>query len=434
MITGDKRWDPIVEKLQRVTQQRHMVALRDGMINVVPVILVGSTFLLLGSQWDVIHKFGSAQLQTADWVVAYREAVAPNLLLAYRLTMGLLGLYVAFAIAVCLAREYELPVLPQGLGAAATFLLTAVPFKETTAGWVLPMAPLGAGGLFMAILIGLLSVEISRRLMPKTKPAEPNSMVPAAVSQAFGSFLPMLVTVAIIWLLRDFLGFDLQQGLERAMEPLARLGDSLGCVLLVNLIMHVLGIAGVHGISVINAVFFALWQKFLIANTDAHNAGQALPYVTAYPFWQWFIWLGGQGATLPLAGHLLFARSEHARRIGRMAILPSLFNVNEPLLFGLPVVANPIFLVPFIAAPVACGAVAFLAVNAGWVARPFIEVPWVLPCFLGAPLATQDPRALLLLLVNLTLSALIWFPFVRLYDTRMLEQEATSGFVPIQPG
>ncbi|MHB2015893.1 MAG: PTS sugar transporter subunit IIC [Candidatus Xenobia bacterium] len=408
-----------------MTQQRHMVALRDGMINVVPVILVGSTFLLLGSQWDVIKKYGSPALQAAAWVVQYHTVVAPKLLLAYRLTMGMLGLYVAFSIAICLAREYELPVLPQGLGAAATFLLTAVPFQESTAGWVLPMTPLGAGGLFMAILIGLLFVEISRRLMPKPRPQAEHSQIPAAVSQAFGSFLPMLVAVAIVWILRDFLGVDLQQGLEHAMEPLARLGDSLGCVVLVNLVMHVLGITGVHGISVINAVFFALWQKFLLANTDAHNAGQPLPYVTAYPFWQWFIWLGGQGATLPVAVQLLMAKSEHARRIGRMAIVPSLFNVNEPLLFGLPVVANPVFLIPFVAAPVVCGSVAFLALQAGWVARPFIEVPWVLPCFLGAPLATQDGRAFVLLLVNLALAFLIWLPFVRAYDQRLLSKETS---------
>lgn len=405
-----------------------MVALRDGMINVVPMILVGSTFLLLGSQADIIRQYFPALAQSpfGQWYAAN----VGLLLIPYRFTMGLLSLYAAFTIASCLAREYGLPTLPQGLGAVAALLLTSTPVQmavEDKKVWMLTMPALSADGLFMAIIIGLLSVEIARRLMPKPQAVaegSPEARIPSAVKDAFGSFVPMLVVVTLVWTLRHLLGIDLQAGLSNALQPFERLGDSLGCVLLVNLVMHLLTICGVHGISVINAVFFALWQKFLLDNTTAHQAGLPLPWVTAYPFFQWFIWMGGTGITLPLNVFLLRSRSAHARYVGRISLIPSLFNVNEPILFGLPVVANPVLAIPFIVAPLLCGTIAFLALQHHLVARPFIEVPWVLPCILGAPLATQDWRAAVLVLINLAVTTVIWWPFWRVYEKKLIEDDA----------
>ncbi len=108
-----------------------------------------------------------------------------------------------------------------------------------------------------------------------------------------------------------------------------------------------------------------------------------------------------------------------------MALIPAFFNVNEPFLFGLPVVANPTLAIPFILAPVLNGITAYWAVASGWVGKPFIEVPWVMPCFLGAPLATQDLRGLGLMLVNLVISAVVWYPFLKMYER--VFQEADSG-------
>jgi PTS system cellobiose-specific IIC component len=427
----------LLDFLGRLSRQRHLIALRDGIISAVPIILVGSTFLLLGAQGPVctfidqnwIHGF-------AAWPpVRWYLANAATLLVPYRLTTALLSLYVAFTVAGSLARQYNLPPMPQGVGAVATFMMTAMPVMADKQR-VLPMDDLGPAGLFLAIACALGSVELARFIIrPSGAPApdtpEDEMGVPRAVGDAFRSFLPMLLSVTVVWFLRHVLGLDLRAGLVGLLHPLEALGDSLACVIVVNLVLHVLQFAGVHGVSVINALFLTFWTKWLIANADAHLAGQPMQYVTAYPFYQWFVWIGGAGATLPAVLLLLRSRHPYARRIARIAIVPSLFNVNEPFIFGLPVVLNPVFLVPFVAAPVVCAAVSYLAISWGLVGHPFIEVPWVLPCFLGAPLSTGDPRALVLLLVDGLLAGAIWWPFLRSWEASLgsahTEQSAAAA-------
>ena len=445
MPTPERPSHPLLDTLGTLTRQPHLVAVRDGVISVMPIILVGSTFLLLGAQRDVVRMLASSHPDLASWAIVkgYLAAV-PKLLVPYRLTMQMLSLYVAFTVAASLARQYRLPQVPQGLSAVATFLMTAEPRSVEFMGGArcfdLPLtstpfshSPLGAEGLFLAIACALGTVELARLLVRPTDEAagsatEDEHGVPRAVGEAFASFLPMLASVTAVWSVRHLLGVDLVAWLIETLHPLEALGDSLAAVLVINLVLHMLQFAGIHGVSVINAVFMTFWQAWLVQNADAHLAGQPLPHVSAYPFFQWFVWLGGAGATLPLAFLLVLSRQPHARRVGKVALLPSLFNVNEPLLFGLPVVLNPTLALPFIGIPLLNGLLAWTAMSSGWVQSPFLEVPWVLPCFIGAPLATGDARALLLLGAELIVGALIWLPFLRTYERAL--QERTSIQAP----
>ena len=423
-------WNKIVDLLERASNQRHIVALRDGMIGAVPIILVGSTFLLLGIQGQPMQKYFPS-VAASDFGVWYLE-IAPILLKPFRLTMGLLSLYVAFTIAAALARQYEVPEIPNGLTAVATFLLSGQIVRGTTvdgdgkellSGLVIQVEPLGASGLFLAIIVGLLTVEISRHLTftPKKVGDGYEGGIPPAVVHAFASFLPMLVCVSLMWLVRYGIGIDVYEGLKEATAPIKQLGDTYGAVMGVNVLLHLFGVAGVHGISVINAGMLPIWQEYVVSNAEAHEAGKMLPYVTAYPFYQWFIWIGGAGATLAPTIRCMFSKNAHVKKIGRVSIVPAMFNINEPLLFGLPVVANPVLGIPFIVAPLVCGTIAFFATSMGFVGKAFVEVPWVMPCFLGAYLSTQDVMALVLLGVNLFVSYLIWSPFISLYERRLLE-------------
>lgn len=423
-------WQKIVAIMEAASKQRHMIALRDGMIGSVPIILVGSTFLLLGAQTEVIKYTFLNGTAFQTWY----EQIVPSLMLPYRFTMGLLALYVSFTIAAALAREYGMPPIPNGLTAMACLMLTGEMVRVTVheggkPEWVLAVKPLGAEGLFLAIILGLLTVEVSRKLtyMPKAQDGEdPTGGVPPAVVQAFASFLPMLTCVFLIWLLRHGLGVDIHHFIMQQTEWIKVLGDTYAAVLVVNLFLHLFGVAGVHGISVINAAMLPIWIQFLTANADAHAASQALPYVTAYPFYQWFIWIGGAGATLAPTVRCLISKNAHVKRIGKISIVPGMFNINEPLLFGLPVVANPVLAIPFIVAPLACGTVAFFATSWGLVGKAFIEAPWVMPCFLGAYLSTSDLRAVLLLLVNFCLSYAIWAPFITAYEHRLASGQAVQ--------
>ena len=432
-----KLWDKVVEIMEAASKQRHMIALRDGMIGGVPIILVGSMFLLLGAQGQLLAAIpgveGSAFL---NWY----NANAPLLMVPFRFTMGMLSLYVAFTIAAALAREYGLPQIPNGLTAVACFLLTNNLVKakisdapDATPVWVLAVTPLGADGLFLAIILGLLTVEVSRRLtyIPKEGQEGATKGVPPAVVQAFAAFLPMLTCVFLVWLVRHGWGIDLQEAMIHATSGIKNLGDTFAAMIVINILLHLFGVAGVHGISVINAAMLPIWIGYLTANAEAYHAGQPMPYITAFPFYQWFIWIGGAGATLAPTLHCCFSKNPHIRKIGRVSIIPACFNINEPLIFGLPVVANPVLAIPFIVAPLACGTIAYFATAWELVGKAFIEAPWVMPCFFGAYLSTNDYRALGLLAINLVVSYLIWAPFIKAYEHR-LESAGEEG-VPDAP-
>lgn len=421
-------WNASVAWLERVAAQRHVLALRDGMIASVPVILVGSAFLLLGAQSEILTAYFDGSIGwLPNWVDTslgqwYLGHIA-MFYVPYRLTMGMLALYVAFTIAYSLAEQYKMPPLPQGLGAVAALLLTGTVDKAALSGvdtlqWVIPLKPLGPEGLFLAIVLGVCMVEISRWFgMGKPRPQTETAAIPPAVRTAFQSFLPMLLLVTLVWAVRYIADLDVNAAFSCLLKPLYELGDSLPAVLLSNFFMHLFAVAGVHGISVINAVMLPLWQQFVSANAEAHAAGLPLPHITAFPFYQWFVWMGGAGATLPATVWLLF-RSGRWRKLGKIALVPALFNINEPFLFGMPVVANPLLAIPCILAPLACGTLAWFALEAGYVSPPFLEVPWVLPCFLGAPLSTQDWRSLVLLALNLLVAGAIWHPFLKVYTQR----------------
>ncbi len=460
--------ESIFSFLSKVAEQRHLIALRDGMLASIPIILVGSTFLLLGSQWEVINKYFPtiANSNFGQWYSANQG----NILIPFRFTMGMLSVYVAFSIACSLAKSYNMPILPQGMGAVACFFLTMKPVNipiipNGRPELLIKLRPLGGDGLFLAIICGLLTVEISRLVMNlwdkiskkenckdnKESQDKENSIecedkedsknsenckdnkenqdnIPPAVAEAFMSFLPLLIVIFLVWAISYLFNIDIYSSLITMMKPLEQMGDTVYCVVVVNIFMHIFGFAGLHGISVINGVFFALWQKFLLMNTEMHamNLGAVLPTITAYPFYQWFIWVGGAGTTLPIPFMLLFSKNKHLKNVGKISLIPSLFNVNEPLIFGIPIVANPIFLIPFILAPTCCGIISFFAFQMNLVYRPFIEVPWVLPAFFGAPLCCQDLRALILLAINMTVSAFIWLPFLKAYEKKLSESRKKS--------
>jgi PTS system cellobiose-specific IIC component len=149
--------------------------------------------------------------------------------------------------------------------------------------------------------------------------------------------------------------------------------------------------------------------------------GASPPHLFTQEFFIWFVWQGGSGNTLAFALLLLFARSKQLRLVGKAGIVPALFNINEPLLFGAPVVMNGKLAPPFVLAPVVAVISTWCAMHFRLVRPPYIEVVWTLPAPVGAWLSTGgDFRALVLQMMNLIIAILIWWPFVRRYDRSLL--------------
>jgi cellobiose PTS system EIIC component len=251
--------------------------------------------------------------------------------------------------------------------------------------------------------------------------------VPAAITQPFASLVPGLVVILLVWGLFHLLSFDLFNFIVSVFQPvLTKAGDSLPWVLLMVLLDSVLWLTGIHAV-VLLALAKPIWLGLFQANAEAALAGAPLPHIAAWPFYNWFVWIGGSGAVLPLAFMLLRARSRSLRTVGKLSAPAVIFNINEPLLFGTPIVLNPILALPFFLAPATCAVFSWLVFKSGWITRPYVLPPWTLPAPVGAFLATGgDWKAIILVLINIIISGLIYWPFFRAYDRLMTAREAAE--------
>jgi PTS system cellobiose-specific IIC component len=288
---------------------------------------------------------------------------------------------------------------------------------------MLPMAALGAAGLFPSFAAAIFAVEVLHAFARRKWGIKLSGGAPDVVVRSFAALLPTVSCVVLIWFVVHVLGFDLAAGIADIFRPLVHGGDSLWAVITVVLIDSALWLVGVHGLAVL-AVVRPLWLAALAENMAAVSSGHPPPHVFTQEFFIWFVWQGGSGNTLAFALLLLFAKSKQLRVVGKAGIVPAIFNINEPLLFGAPVVMNGKLAPPFVLAPVTAVIVTWCAMHFGLVRPPYIEVVWTLPAPVGAWLSTGgDFRALVLQMMNLILAILIWWPFVHRYDRALLAGE-----------
>lgn len=426
-MAPEPRADPsararLLELAERLARQRHLGAVRDGVVAALPLVLVGSAFLLVAQPpIPALH--------------ARLEGWSGILLVPYRLLGGAIGLYVCLAVARALARSYGMDEAGTPLVALASFLVAQSPAQLEAGGLGLSLAALGPGGLFGAIAIGLLSVEVQRAVVGSGWTLRLPNSVPEAIGRSFQAIVPALVSVTLVWAVVHVAGLDLLGAVASAVAPLVAATDSLLGAWTVVLADGAMWLFGFHPVAILGALK-PVWLSMLTENMAARADGLPLPHVATREFFLWFVWQGGSGGTLALALLLARARSRALRGVGRLGLVPSLFNVNEPILFGLPVVMNPRLAVPFLAAPLATATTTYLAMRLDWVARPHLEVLWTLPAPVGAYLATGgDARAVLLQCANLAISLVVWWPFVRAWDRRLLagEGEGRPELMPV-PG
>jgi PTS system cellobiose-specific IIC component len=415
---------------ERTSRSIYLLSVRDGIVAVLPLVLIGSFFYLLVEPPLVRVAWQKAYaLHMAGWL--------PKFIFVFKATTGMISLYAAFSIAYHLARRRDLDSLAAGLIAVSADLAIVAPLKATLAEgaspvWVLPLENVGPAGLFVAILIAIYVVEVQRFLVRRNWVIRLPTSVPESVSRSFISLLPAFASIGSLWFVMHGLGVNLFALIAHLSRPLQAVGNSLPGVLLVVLVDSVIWLFGIHAVTIL-AVMKPIWLAMLTQNMEAALAGQPIPNVAPREFYLWFVWMGGSGCSLALAIHLLVARSAALRSISKVGIVPALFNINDPLMFGIPVVMNPMLAPPFVIAPLCCAVMAWLAFHFGMVTRPHLDILWTLPAPIGAFGSTGDPRALLLLAVNFGMAFVIYGPFVRAYDNKLRAQEANGSSAETAP-
>ncbi|HEY8297171.1 MAG TPA: PTS transporter subunit EIIC [Candidatus Baltobacteraceae bacterium] len=332
---------------------------------------------------------------------SFGTMLVKRLSLAELPAFGIMGCTLVVILADRLARKLDLSrrwVVPV---ASIAFVL-ALPRPYALREPIAYLHRVGESGLFLAIVVALLvagAFVLARR---------------AGARGAIVNIAPAFAILALAGAL--FLAHvSLGNALIALVRPLGTLGDTYVALVLITLVETLLWTIGVHGPATLAAIVTPIYFTLQLQNTDAYAHHRPLPHIVVVSLFL-FVFPGGAGGTLPLSFMLLFSRVRRLRKIARLTIVPALFNINEPLLFGLPIVFNPFLAVPFVVAPLVLATVTYLAVAHEAVARPAFYIPSGVPTVLSSYLATLDPRAVLLALANIAIATAIYFPFVRAYE------------------
>lgn len=421
----------------RIAEQKHLQAIRDGIILTMPLLIIGSLFLIIG--FIPIPGYG-------DFMVGiFGDKWLTKLLYPVNATFDIMALIVGFGVAYRLAEKYKVDPLSAGAISVAAFLLATpyntmfTPEGASTAvevGGVIPVALMGSKGLFVAMILALLSTEIYRKIIQKKIVITMPDGVPPAVARSFVALIPASIVILVVWLLRILIENTSFQSIHNIVSdllvgPLNALGSSMFGAIIAVLLVQVLWSLGLHGAAIVGGVMDPIWLSLMDQNRAVFQADPTgeLPNVITKQFFDLWIYAGGSGATLALVVLMILrARSEQMKNIGRLSIGPGLFNINEPVTFGMPIVMNPLLIIPFILAPIALVIVTYLAMELGWVARPSgVAVPWTTPPIISGYLATGGKiSGAVLQLVNFVVSLLIYYPFFRLWDKQKLAEEQAS--------
>ena len=424
-----KGFSKFVEVLGNLANNRYLTAIRNGMSIIIPIVIIGSIF-------TIVLNFPSD---------SWKEMIAPfapKLQVVSTFTMDFMAIYVCIGIASSLCDDYgldkvstsALSVLAFLIGAITPASITAEAAKAaqlTVSGTVLPTSNFGAGGLFTAIVTSIFTVEVVRFFVKKNMVIKMPNGVPQSVINSFMALVPGAVIIFVVWVIRVGLGFDITTFLQWVFSPIrAFAGDNVLSVIIPILMIMIVWIFGIHGMIIASPLLSPFWMANLSENAAAASAGAVIPHFMTEQFFQWFVWIGGAGATLSLAILMAFvSKSTFCKQMGKYTIVPGIFNINEPLIFGTPLIMNPYFAVPMIAAPLAMGLITYIVMGVmHLVSFPIAVVPWTLPAPIGALMATGfDWRAAVLAIVNIIVAIVIYYPFFKAFDKKMLEQEKASN-------
>lgn len=407
----------------RLGSQRHLVAIRDGFATIMPLITVGALAVLVNNLPIPIFQSFMTNLFGKSWT-----SLGGNV---WNGSFAVMSLLVAITVSYNLARSYD----ANGLGAViVTFASLITLYSSSAKDWAIPFAYLGAQGLFVALITALVATELFIRLMrnPKLVIKMPDS-VPPAVSKSFASLFPAMIVLVIFAAFKCLtvaLGCpDIHDAVFKSIQaPLQGLSDSLPSALLVVFLVHLLWFFGLHGTNILLPITSALFIPAINDNIKAFTAHAAAPHIVTSSFFDAFVYMGGAGTSLCLLiAIFMVAKRQENKSIAKLGIGPAVFNINEPILFGVPLVLNPIYIIPFILTPLVDTLISYFAIASGLVPRTISMMPWTTPPIIGGFLVTASWRGALLAIVNIVVGVVLYLPFVALSEKEAGKLESVSN-------
>lgn len=414
------------EKVQSIAAafagNKYIQSISKAMMFIITPIIIGSIFTLLA---NLPIKSYTNFLDS--------HGITPILNLPATFTTNIMAVLSVFFIAYFLAKQFKKDGTMAGMLALISFfIITPLGDLKTKDGVTnyIPFDWLGAKGLFAAMLVGLITARLYVWFVDKGFTIKMPDSVPPAVSTSFAGLIPGFATsiiallVAAIFKATPFGSLD--QLIYTCIQiPLEGLSGTFGAFIIVNIVIGILWFFGIHGTNIVLlGVMYPLYLALDMQNLAAYQAGKALPNIIGYQFFVCYVIFSGTGATIGLTLLMAFrAKSKQYRTLGRLALPTSIFNINEPITFGTPIVLNPYMLIPYLLAPIMTGSVAYVATVIGLVPRlNGVQIPWSTPIIASGIIEGSWRIAVLQVVLVAVSFAVYYIPF-KFIDKKAYAQE-----------
>lgn len=417
---------PIANK---INENKVITAIKDGMMFAIPVILFASVGLII-TNFPFLNEFAPDVSNFLNSVLGFIS----------NSTMSLLSIFVIIGTATSYSQAKGIDPL-YGLLAAfgAYFMVTPTTiFKdlmvndEIVNGVEVPNVIsadyLGSSGIFAAVAITIIAIAIYAKLFHKNITIKMPDSVPPNVTKPFLSILPFSLMLVVFIIIRNLMTLTPYGSLPEAIseiltKPLLGLGNNIWAFLFLIFIAQLLWFFGIHGSNItINAVWLPVATVAMVKNIEAFNAGKALPYALTAAFLGYVT----QSKLSPIVALMVIGKSERSKSIGKLSIVPAMFNIHEPFIFGLPLVLNTTLFIPFVLIEVFQTGLAYFLMNLTGAIAIF-QVPWTIPPIITQLIATNfNPWSVVIALVTLFVGVILWVPFIKILDNQFLREEASE--------
>ncbi|HJE97768.1 MAG TPA: lactose-specific PTS transporter subunit EIIC [Ligilactobacillus acidipiscis] len=424
MSTGiQKKMEKFKPLFEKIASNQYIVAIRDGFIAAMPIILFSSIFLMI------------AYVPNA-WGFYWSDKVTNSLLVAYNYSMGLLALFVTGTTAKNLtdSKNLSLPKTNQVnpisviMAAEISFIILAiVPLKNGV-----DLTYMGTQGLIAAYIVGLITPNIYYVCIKNNVTIKLPPQVPQNIAQTFKDVIPMASTVTIFWAVdlafKELTGVNLPKFIIQLLSPLFSASETYLGLSIIAGAMAFFWFCGVQGPSIVQPAVVPIMIANTAANLQMYQAGHQASHVLAMNTMDYVMNFGGTGSTLVLAYiFMFFAKSKQLKAVGSASFIPGTFSVNEPILFGTPIIMNPMFFFPFILTPIVNVCMFKFFVDVLGMNSIMYTMPWTLPGFIGIPVSTGfAPLSFVYVALIIVLDILVYWPFFRAYDKSLLAEEVAK--------
>lgn len=409
---------------QKLAANKYLVALRDGLMLSMPLLIIGSIAVVIGDfPIQAFHDF-MASIVGDVWYSWCWDMVNPA-------TMGLVALFAIVGVSHSLANEEGVEPLPAvAISISAYFLLLE---QMEDGGYA--TSCFESSGLFTAMITALIATKLYAVLLKKNVKIKMPSTVPGFVTRQFEALIPATIVVILFLIIRLIFAATpfgtITNFIVTVIQiPLTNIRTTLVGTLFITILNSILWFFGIHGTAVIDSFMGPLWYAARFANLEVFQtaADAVRPYIVTQDFANLIIFLGGTGNTVSLAAIMAFmCKSKRLKSLGKLSVLPGIFNVNEPVIFGLPLVLNPMMAIPFFIVPPVTVLISYAAMAIGLVPFPTgVTVPWTMPAPFSGWMMCNDIRGGILQIVVIIIGGLIYYPFIKSLDKQYLKEELTE--------